>query len=321
MNKTLDSAGAVVVVALGGNALLRRNEPPEVDRERRNIKTAATAVARVARQHPVVLTHGNGPQIGELALHEAEATAGASPTPLDVLGAESEGLIGYLLEQELRNALPDVECATLLTQVVVARDDPAFLEPTKPIGARYTQSQAQQLADERGWAVAADGDKWRRVVASPHPRSIVELHAIECLQRAGVLVICVGGGGVPVVIDPDHTLRGVEAVVDKDHGAALLATELRAHALLMLTDAPGVCLDWGTPNAHVVRRAHPDKLSQFTFAPGSMGPKVDAACAFVSSTGGVAGIGAIEDAVAILEGHAGTLVSLDADLELAPLVG
>ena len=309
----------LVVVALGGNALLRRNDPPEVARERKNAAVAAAAIADVAREHPVVVTHGNGPQVGLLAL-QSERGDGAGSTPLDVLDAESEGLIGYLLEQELRNALPEVESATLLTQVVVDADDPAFVTPTKPVGPRYAKADAERLARERGWSVAFDDGMWRRVVASPRPRSIVELRAIECLLRAGVLVICVGGGGIPVVIDADDALRGVEAVIDKDRGAALLATELRADALLLLTDVPGACLDWGTPNAHVVRRAGPDALAEFDFAEGSMGPKVEAACDFVTSTGGTAGIGAMEQASEILAGRAGTLVTLDAsEVELSPL--
>lgn len=303
--------GMVVVVALGGNALLRRGEPPEADRQRGHAVAAAAAVAGLARQHAVVVTHGNGPQVGLLAL-QSEARGAGQPWPLDILGAESEGMIGYMLELEIRNALPELECATLLTQVVVDPDDPAFGHPTKPIGPGYSTDHAQRLARERGWSVAPDGETWRRVVASPRPRSIVELHTIELLLHAGVVVVCAGGGGIPVVIDDTTALRGIEAVIDKDRAAALLATELRADALLLLTDVPGVFADWGTPNAELVRRARPDTLGALTFDEGSMGPKVEAACDFVTSTGGRAGIGAIEQAGKILEGRAGTLVTLSA---------
>jgi len=311
----------VVVVALGGNALLHRGEPPEAERQRSNAAVAAAAVARLAREHAVIVTHGNGPQVGLLAL-QSEAARSVQPWPLDVLGAESEGMIGYVLEQELRNAMPEVECATLLTQIVVERDDPAFGHPTKPIGPIYRADEAERLARDRGWHVAPDGPAWRRVVASPRPRSIVELHTIELLVRAGVVVICVGGGGIPVVIDETLALRGVEAVIDKDRAATLLATELRADALLLLTDVEGAFVDWGTPDAKVVRRAHPDALAGLSFDEGSMGPKVGAACDFVTSTGGIAGIGAIDRASDVLGGRAGTLVTPSASgLELMPPVG
>jgi carbamate kinase len=308
----------VVVVALGGNALLRRGEPLEAGRQRANTAGAAAVVARLAREHTVVLTHGNGPQVGLLALRD-DAAGTSAAWPLDVLDAESEGMIGYVLEQELRNALPDVECATLLTQVVVAADDPAFTNPTKPIGPTYGADEAQRLARERGWAVAPDGPAWRRVVASPRPDSIVELRAIELLVRAGVVVICGGGGGIPVILDETSALRGVEAVIDKDWAAALLATELGADALLLLTDVEGAFVDWATPAARLVTRATPDALGAIAFDEGSMGPKVEAACEFVAATGGVAGIGAIGDATEVLLGHAGTLVTAAASgLELRP---
>jgi len=311
----------VVVVALGGNALLRRGEPLEAVRQRANAAGAAAIVARIAREHTVVLTHGNGPQVGLLALRDESAHASAA-WPLDVLDAESEGMIGYVLEQELRNALPDVECATLLTQVVVAADDPAFAHPTKPIGPTYEAEEAQRLARERGWTVAPDGPAWRRVVASPRPSSIVELRAIELLVHAGVVVICSGGGGIPVVVDETSALRGIEAVIDKDWAAALLATELGADALLLLTDVEGAFVDWATPAARLVRRTSPDALGALTFDVGSMGPKVEAACHFVASTGGFAGIGAIGDASEVLRGHAGTLVTATASgLELRPPAG
>jgi carbamate kinase len=227
----------LVVVALGGNALLRRGEATDAATQRANVAAAVAAIAELAHGHNVVVTHGNGPQVGLLAL-QSDALHENAPYPLDVIGAESEGMIGYLLEQELVNQLPERLVATLLTQVIVDPDDPAFAHPTKPIGPIYDQRTARRLAAKRGWAVAAEGEHYRRVVASPEPRSIVELATVRLLVRAGVLVVCVGGGGIPVVLDEHHRLRGVEAVIDKDLSAALLATHLHADTVLMLTDVP-----------------------------------------------------------------------------------
>ncbi len=297
-----------VVVALGGNALLRRGEPPEAEVQRRNLGVAADAVAGIARDHVVVVTHGNGPQVGLLAL-QAEAFARVRPYPLDVLGAETEGMIGYLLEQELRNRLPERQVATLLTQVEVDPDDPAFARPSKPIGPAYDRKTAERLAAERGWAVAVEGEDWRRVVASPEPRRIVELPTIRLLVEAGALVVCAGGGGIPVVATPGGGLRGVEAVIDKDRAAALLAMALGAQALLLLTDVDAVYLHWNTPEARPLGRTTPAELRRHAFAPGSMGPKVEAACGFVEETGGVAGIGALADGPRILRGETGTQVA------------
>jgi carbamate kinase len=299
-----------VVVALGGNALLRRGEPADAATQRANVVRAVRAVAAVARRHEVVVTHGNGPQVGLLAL-QAEAYRDVAPYPLDVLGAESEGMIGYLLEQELMNALPGRPVATLLTQVSVDAADPAFAEPSKPIGPVYDEPAGRRLAAERGWAVAPDGDGVRRVVASPRPRAILEVAAIRLLLAAGVLVVCTGGGGIPVTITADGAVHGVEAVVDKDRAAALLAECLGAEALLLLTDVPRVVAGWGTPVAVELDRATPAQLREETFAAGSMGPKVEAACRFAERTGGLAAIGALEDAEAILAGRAGTRISLE----------
>jgi len=294
-----------VVVALGGNALLRRGEPLEPAVQRRNARRAAAAVAAVAREHAVVVTHGNGPQVGLLAL-QAAALGGGEPWPLDVLGAESEGMIGYQLELELRNVLCERPIATLLTQVEVDADDPAFAAPSKPIGPVYERAQGEQLAAAGGWRLAPDGGGVRRVVASPEPRRIVELEPIRLLVEAGVLVVCVGGGGVPVAArDGGH--RGVEAVVDKDLAAALLATQLDCDALLLLTDVDAVYDGWGTPAAAPLRAAAPAELRARRFEAGTMGPKVEAACRFAEA-GGVAGIGQLEDAAAILAGRAGTRV-------------
>jgi carbamate kinase len=306
----------LIVVALGGNALARRGEALDVETQRRNVKTAARVIAELAREHQVVVTHGNGPQVGLLAL-QAYTALDAAP-PLDVLGAESDGMIGYLLEQAVGNEAPERDVATLLTQVVVEADDPAFRHPTKPIGPVYDEESANALAARMRWTVAPDGELWRRVVSSPEPRDIVELRTIDLLVDGGVIVICAGGGGVPVVLDDVGGLRGVEAVVDKDASSALLAGLLGADRLLLLTDVSGVELDWGTPDATLVRRARPAALDALHFAAGSMGPKVDAACRFASEPGRVAVIGALDDGAALLTGDAGTTISLDADaLEFA----
>src|SRR4051794_9773726 len=297
-----------IVIALGGNALLRRGEPAEADAQRRNVATAVAAIADLAGDHEVIVTHGNGPQVGLLAL-QGDAYYAVAPYPLDVLGAESEGMIGYLLDQELVNALAGRDVATLLTQVIVDLDDPAFGHPTKPIGPVYDRETAERLAAERGWSVAPDGRYYRRVVASPEPRSIVELHTLNLLVMTRVVVICVGGGGIPVAVDRDGRLRGVEAVIDKDLAAALLARGLGADALLLLTDVPAVQTGWGTPEARELGDVSARELRAKTFAEGSMGPKVEAACRFAEATGHLAGIGALSDARAILEGRTGTRVA------------
>ncbi|HLG08612.1 MAG TPA: carbamate kinase [Gaiellaceae bacterium] len=300
-----------LVVALGGNALLRRGEPLTAEIQRQHAAEAMTAVAELASAHDVVLTHGNGPQVGLLAL-QSLAYSEVPPYPLDVLGAESEGMIGYVLEQELRNRLPGRAAVTVLTQVVVDPDDPAFQAPTKPIGPVYTEEQARRLEHERGWTIAKDGDHFRRVVASPEPLRIVELSAIRMLVDAGAIVVCTGGGGIPVTMNGAGTLRGVEAVIDKDLAAELLARSLEADFLLMLTDVDAVMRDWGTPQTRPISRTTPAELRGIQFANGSMGPKVAAACRFVEATGGTAAIGALEDAARIVAGTAGTIVVPDA---------
>jgi len=270
-----------VVAALGGNALLRRGDPIDEETQRANVRTAAGALATIARAHELVVTHGNGPQVGLLARREPRA-------PLDVLGAETEGMIGYWIEQELRARLPEREVATLLTQVEVDRGDPAFAHPTKPIGP--------------------EGD--RRLVASPEPKRILALRAIRLLVDAGVLVVCAGGGGIPVAATPSGELRGVEAVIDKDLSAALLAEQLSADALLLLTDQPAVLRDWPAPARDPIRRATPAELRALALDPGSMGPKVEAACRFVERTAGRAAIGELADAARMLDGTAGTQVAI-----------
>lgn len=299
----------LVVAALGGNALLRRGEPLTAENQRANIRIAARALLPIALEHELVLTHGNGPQVGLLALQNA-AYHPDELYPLDILDAETEGMIGYLLEQELGNLLPHHRpLATLLTRIAVDAADPAFAHPTKPIGPVYEQAEAERLAALRGWSIAPDGIHWRRVVPSPQPQRIVELGVIELLVREGVLVVCAGGGGIPVVESADGAYEGCEAVIDKDFAGALLASSLGADAFLMLTDVDAVYDDFGVPGARAIRHATPDELAARAFAAGSMGPKVDAACRFVRSGGGFAAIGALADAGAMLRGEAGTTIS------------
>jgi carbamate kinase len=299
----------LIVAALGGNALLRRHESLDAEVAQRNVKVAAAALADIAHGHQLVVTHGNGPQIGLLAL-QSEAFRDVRTYPLDVLGAESEGMIGYLLERELGNVLRPVPVASLITQTVVDALDPAFRKPSKPIGPAYTADRARALARERGWSVANDGDDWRRVVASPNPRSIVELPTIRLLLEHGIVVVCAGGGGVPVVVDSSGARHGVEAVVDKDLASALLARLLDADLLLLLTDVSAVELDWGTPRARPLPAATPEDLATISFAAGSMGPKVEAATSFARSTGKRAMIGALADAAALVDGTTGTSITV-----------
>jgi carbamate kinase len=312
-----------VVVALGGNALLRRGEPLTAENQRANARIACKGLAPLALEHELVISHGNGPQVGLLAL-QGSAYTEVDPYPLDMLGAQTEGMIGYLIQQELGNELPfEKRLASLLTQIEVDRDDPAFGDPTKPIGPIYSEDEAKRLADEKGWEFRPDGDSFRRVVPSPLPKQIFGVEPIEWLLGQGAVVVCAGGGGIPVMYTDDEVpagkrLVGVEAVIDKDLASALLAKDLRADALLIVTDVDAVYADWGTPSQRAIRRATPEALLQSEFAAGSMGPKVRAACSFVEETGGVAAIGSIADTPALLRGEAGTLVTPDADgLELA----
>jgi carbamate kinase len=300
-----------IVVALGGNALLKRGEPMTAEAQRSNVKVAANALAPVAAKHQLVVSHGNGPQVGLLALQGA-AYKPDEAYPLDVLGAETEGMIGYMIEQELGNLLPfEVPFATLLTMVEVDPKDPAFTNPTKFVGPVYDKDAADRIAVDRGWTFKQDGSKWRRVVPSPMPLRIFEIRPVKWLLDRGTVVICAGGGGIPTMYAPgaDRKLVGVEAVIDKDLCSELLARELGADMLVMLTDADAVYADWGSPRQRAIRRVTPDELARMSFAAGSMGPKVDAACRFARLTGKPAAIGALADLNRIIDGNAGTTVA------------
>jgi len=297
-----------IVIALGGNALLRRGEPADAGTQRRNIRDAVAVVAALARKHDVVVTHGNGPQVGLLAL-QAEAFTEVEAYPLDLLGAQTEGLIGFLIEEQLRPKLPGREVVTLLTPVLVDAGDPAFSTPTKPVGPVYPIGRGRELARLRGWQMVPEGNGCRRVVPSPEPLRIIGIDAIRLLSRLGAVVICAGGGGVPVVQEEDGGLHGVEGVIDKDLSAALLARELGADALLLLTDVVAVMEDWGGDDPRPIGVTTVERLRRGTFAPGSMGPKVEAACRFIESGGAFAGIGLLADGVEIVEGLVGTRVT------------
>ena len=300
-----------IVVALGGNALLRRGEALTAENQRANVRIAAEALAPIAREHQLVVSHGNGPQVGLLALQGA-AYKPDETYPLDVLGAETEGMIGYMIEQEMGNLLPiETPFATILTMIEVDPGDPAFGNPSKFIGPVYEESEARRLAAEKAWSIKPDGDKWRRVVPSPLPKRIFELRPITWLLERGTIVICAGGGGIPTVYDGQRKLQGVEAVIDKDFASELLARELKADLFVMATDADAVYLDWGKPEAKAIRRAEPRILRTHDFSAGSMGPKVEAACLFAERTGKAAAIGALADLPHIIGGAAGTTVALD----------
>ncbi|WP_155056087.1 carbamate kinase [Streptomyces blattellae] len=301
-----------IVIALGGNALLRRGERPDAAVQRSNIERVATAIAALAHEHDIVVTHGNGPQIGLLAVESAADPTLSAPYPLDLLGAQTQGMIGSLLVQTLRNALPGHRIAALVTHTLVRADDPAFSRPTKFVGQVYPRDAARKLARRRGWRITHDATGWRRVVPSPSPERIVETDTIHDLLETGTLVICAGGGGVPVTADADTgALNGVEAVIDKDLTAALLAEDLRADFLLILTDVPNIYAGYGTPDQRPVLDATPAGLRRGGFPDGSMGPKTEAAARFVERTGGLAAIGALDAAYEIVHGRSGTLVRPD----------
>jgi carbamate kinase len=303
-----------VVVALGGNALLRRGQPMTVENQRINVRLACDRLAPIAEQHELIISHGNGPQIGLLALEEAAYTE-VPESPLDVLGAETQGMIGYLIEEELGNRLPfEKPLATLLTMIEVDPDDPAFSNPSKPIGPQYDQAEADKLAAERGWTFKPDGNRMRRVVPSPIPQRIFEHRPIKWLLDQGCVVICAGGGGIPTAYRPGRQLVGVEAVIDKDRASALLARDVHADILIMATDAPSAFIGFGTDAQRAIAAAEPDALLtgyESEFAAGSMLPKVIAACDFAKASGKPAVIGALSDIDAMLAGTAGTRIATD----------
>ncbi|MFC4909578.1 carbamate kinase [Actinomadura gamaensis] len=302
-----------LVIALGGNALLRRTERPDARIQASHVREAVSSLAPLLDAHEVLVAHGNGPQVGLLAVESAEDPQLAEPYPLDVLGAETQGMIGYWLVRELRHARPRREVAGLLTEIVVDADDPAFDRPTKFVGRGYGERDAAGLRDERGWTLCPDGSAWRRVVPSPEPRDVPELPTLRRLLGDGCVVVAAGGGGTPVVMTPDGP-SGVEAVVDKDLTAALLAERLDADALLMLTDVSAVMRGFGTPRAAPVRRATPAELRALDLPAGSMAPKAEAACRFAEHRpGAFAAIGALSDAVALVDGRAGTRVQAKFD--------
>jgi carbamate kinase len=300
-----------MVIALGGNALLRRSDPMTTEVQRRNVRVAARAIAPLAAEHDVVVVHGNGPQVGLLSL-QAESYSGAEPYPLDVLDAGTQGMIGYLIQQELRSALPpDRQVATLLTMVTVDPGDAAFTNPTKFVGPVYAKEAADKLAAGKGWAFRPDGSAWRRVVPSPEPQQILEIQPISWLLERGAVVICAGGGGIPTMhpAEDGGELTGVEAVIDKDLASELLAGDIGADLFTMVTDVDGVFLHWGTPDQRQLGRVTPEELAGHQFAAGSMGPKVKAAVRFVTRTGRRAAIGSLTDIAAIVTGDAGTQVA------------
>jgi len=302
-----------IVVALGGNALARRGEPMTVERQRANVEIACKALAPVAEKHELVISHGNGPQVGMLAL-QAAAYKIEDAYPFDVMGAQTEGMIGYFIEQELGNLLPmEKHLATLLTMVEVDPEDPAFQNPTKFVGPVYDKETADKLAADKGWVVKADGDSWRRVVASPAPKRIFELRPIKLLLASGAVVICAGGGGIPTMYKPGtRTLVGVEAVIDKDFASSVLARDLQADLLIIATDTDAVYLDWGTDKQRAIHKASPEALAQMSFPAGSMGPKIEAASAFAAATGKPAVIGSLDQLEDLVTLSAGTVVTTDA---------
>ncbi len=297
-----------LVVALGGNALLERGESPLAEVQEKHVLMAVEALAPLARHHDLVITHGNGPQVGLLALESASDPNLPHPYPFDVLGAQTQGMIGYFLLQAFENALPGRQVVSLICQTLVDADDPAFTHPTKFVGPIYKEEEGKRLAHVRGWEIRPDGEVWRRVVASPEPQALVEIATIRTLLADGSIAICAGGGGIPVCRNKDGLLQGVEAVVDKDLTAALLGRDINADALVLLTDVAGIERDFGSESARVIGKTDPQMLREMNFPAGSMGPKVEAVCRFVEATGRQAMIGRLEDAQELVEGKRGTLV-------------
>ena len=300
-----------IVIALGGNALLRRGEKMTAKNQRENIRIAARALAPIIEEHEVVISHGNGPQVGLLSLQSA-AYKEVEEYPLDILGAQTQGMIGYMIEQELGNLLPiGKPIASILTMVEIDPEDPAFSNPTKPIGPVYSEKEARQLAEDKGWDIKQDGEYWRRVVPSPEPHRIFELRPIHWLLEKGTVVICAGGGGIPTSYVKKGKLEGVEVVIDKDRASSLLAFELDADLLIMATDTDGVYTDWGGDSQEIISKTTPEEIGQYTFDKGSMGPKVEAACTFVERSGQRAVIGSLNDLKKMVDNLAGTQFTLE----------
>ncbi|MEU5880706.1 carbamate kinase [Spirillospora sp. NPDC047279] len=305
-----------VVVALGGNALMERGDKPDAETQRANVMTAVKSLAPLAAEHELIITHGNGPQVGVLALQSINDPNLSRPYPLDTIGAETQGMIGYWMLQALQNALPGRQVLALVTQTLVSAVDPAFDDPTKFVGQVYSKDEAQKLAKEYGWTVKEDGDYWRRVVPSPKPQRVIETRLIRQQVRAGTVVICAGGGGIPVFRNDVGQLEGTEAVIDKDLTAALLAETLEADAFLILTDVPRVMRHFGTPKQEDIKHTTPHELRAEEFPAGSMGPKIDAVCGFVETTGDMAAIGRLDQCMQIVDGTAGTIVTPNASWPL-----
>ncbi|WP_336209069.1 carbamate kinase [Nonomuraea sp. LPB2021202275-12-8] len=302
-----------VIVALGGNALLRRGQSPDADAQMGNLRTVVKTLAQLARKHELIITHGNGPQVGMLALESAADPNLTRPYPFDTLGAQTQGMIGYWLLQALQNALPGRQVLAMVTQTLVSAVDPAFDDPTKFVGQVYEREEAEKLAAEYGWTVKPDGPHhWRRVVPSPAPQRVVETRLVRKMVREGVVIVCAGGGGIPVIRDAQGRLSGVEAVVDKDLTASMLAEALDCDAFLILTDVPRVMKHFGTPRQEEIAHTTPYELRAMDFPAGSMGPKVEAVCRFVETTGDMAAIGKLDEAERILGGYAGTIVTPNA---------
>ena len=295
-----------IVIALGGNALLRRGEEMTAENQRENIRIAAKVLAPIIEKHEVVISHGNGPQVGLLSLQSA-AYKEVEEYPLDILGAQTQGMIGYMIEQELGNHLPvEIPIASILTMVEIDPEDPAFSNPTKPIGPIYDEKEARDLAKLKGWNIKQDGNYWRRVVPSPEPHRIFQLRPIHWLLEKGTVVICAGGGGIPTSYKDNGKLEGVEVVIDKDRASSLLAFELEADLLIMATDTDGVYLDWGSESEKIISKTTPEEISKYSFDKGSMGPKVEAACSFVERSGQRAVIGSLKDIEKMVSGISGT---------------
>ncbi|MFV8906284.1 MULTISPECIES: carbamate kinase [Serratia] len=296
-----------LVIALGGNALLKRGAVLSAENQYQSIALIADAIGKLAKKYRIAIVHGNGPQVGLLALQNL-AYRDVPPYPLDILVAESQGMIGYMLAQQLGAFHPAQPVSTLLTRVLVDSEDPAYREPSKFIGPVYEPQQQAELEQKYGWSMKLDGKYLRRVVPSPEPKKIVDIEAINLLLAKNHIVICNGGGGVPMVASAQGMI-GSEAVIDKDLASALLAEALDADHLVILTDADAVYQHWGTPQQKAIRSATPQELAPMAVADGSMGPKIMAVSRFVQRSGKVAHIGALQDIESVLAGTAGTLIT------------